>query len=89
MHLKMHNFRKNLFYLKINKKKRCFLIFRRLRLLASRSDYFRSELTSFNHQTFFLPNDQAFASFGSGLNFLFDNTGIDQTNDVNDVKDFH
>ncbi len=59
---------------------------RRLRLLASRSEYFRAELRSMHHQTFFLPNDQAFSSFGSGLNFLFDQSPIDNTNDVNDVR---
>jgi hypothetical protein len=61
---------------------------RRLRLLAQRSDYFRSELTSLNQQTFFLPNDQAFSSFGSGLSFLFEQSATDNTNDVNDVRDF-
>lgn len=61
--------------------------FRRLRLLAQRSEYFRSELTSMNHQTWFLPSDQAFASIGSGLNFLFDQSGADNINDINDVID--
>ncbi len=65
------------------------IFFRRLRLLALRSDYFRSELTSRNYQTWFLPNDQAFASLGSGLNFLFDHSNIDNVNDINDVKDFY
>ena len=40
-----------------------------------------------NHQTWFLPSDQAFASIGSGLNFLFDQSGADNINDVNDVTD--
>jgi hypothetical protein len=39
-----------------------------------------------HHQTFFLPNDQAFASIGSSLNFLFDPSPVDNTNDVNDVR---
>jgi len=64
------------------------LFFRRLRLLAQRSEYFRSELTSLNYQTFFLPNDQAFASIGSGLGFLLEQTGQDNVNDINDVNDF-
>lgn len=64
-----------------------FFFFRRLRLLAQRSEYFRSELTSMNHQTWFLPSDQAFASIGSGLSFLFDQSGVDNINDVNDVTD--
>ena len=65
------------------------ICFRRLRLLAQRSEYFRSELTSLNHQTWFLPSDQAFASIGSGLNFLFDQSGADNINDVNDVIKIH
>ncbi len=61
------------------------MFFRRLRLLASRSEYFRSELTSLTHQTWFLPNDQAFSSIGSGLSFLFEQSNVDNTNDINDV----
>ena len=59
---------------------------RRLRILAERSEYFRSELRSSNHQTWFLPNDQAFASLGSNLNFLFDPNVGNNTNDINDVR---
>jgi hypothetical protein len=62
-------------------------LFRRLRQLAERSEYFRSELRqTMYHQTFFLPNDQAFSSFGSSLNFLFDQSLTNNINDVNDVK---
>ena len=63
------------------------LIFsRRLRMLAERSEYFRSELRSANQQTWFFPNDQAFASLGSNLNFLFDPNFANNTNDINDVS---
>jgi len=87
MHLKMLNFRKFINRVVI-RSEMCVFVCRRLRLLAQRSEYFRSELTSLNHQTFFLPNDQAFASFGSGLSFLFDQTTSENTNDINDVNYF-
>ncbi|CAF4348088.1 unnamed protein product, partial [Adineta steineri] len=61
----------------------------RLRLLADRSDYFRSELRSMHHQTWFLPNDQAFTSFGSSLNFLFEPTSPENTHDINDFIKSH
>ena len=70
-------------------KNKCTYIYnflRRLRLLADRSEYFRNELRSINHQTWFLPNDQAFASIGSGLQFLFDRSSTNNENDVNDVR---
>lgn len=63
-----------------------FLFLRRLRQLAERSDYFRSELRSMHHQTWFLPNDQAFASIGSTLSFLLDQSSINNTNDINEVR---
>ncbi|CAF0817027.1 unnamed protein product [Adineta steineri] len=63
--------------------------FSRLRLLADRSDYFRSELRSMHHQTWFLPNDQAFTSFGSSLNFLFEPTSPENTHDINDFIKSH
>lgn len=87
MHLRMLNFRKFINRIVI-RREICVFVCRRLRLLAQRSEYFRSELTSLNHQTFFLPNDQAFASFGSGLSFLFDQTTSENTNDINDVNYF-
>jgi hypothetical protein len=62
-----------------------YFLLRRLRQLAERSDYFRSELRSVNHQTWFLPNDQAFASMGSGLSYLLDQS-TNNTNDINEVK---
>lgn len=61
-------------------------MFRRLRQLAERSDYFRSELRSVHHQTWFLPNDQAFASMGSSLSYLLDQSFTNNTNDINEVK---
>ena len=61
------------------------LICRRLRQLAERSDYFRSELRSMHHQTWFLPNDQAFTAMGSTLGFLLDQTSLNNTNDINEV----
>ena len=39
-----------------------------------------------NQQTWFLPNDQAFSNFGSGLNFLFENALVNNSNDLNDVR---
>lgn len=63
-----------------------FVFLRRLRQLAERSDYFRSELRSMHHQTWFLPNDQAFASIGSTLSFLLDQSSINNTNDINEVR---
>jgi hypothetical protein len=83
MHLKMYNFRK-IFYSQ-NIYPNTFLL-RRLRQLAERSDYFRSELRSIHHQTWFLPNDQAFASMGSSLSFLLDQTSINNSNDINEVS---
>jgi len=59
---------------------------RRLRQLAERSDYFRSELRSMHHQTWFLPNDQAFSGIGSSLSFLLDQSYINNTNEINEVK---
>ncbi|CAF4797579.1 unnamed protein product [Rotaria sp. Silwood1] len=63
--------------------------FSRLRLLADRSDYFRSELRSPHHQTWFLPNDQAFANLGANAQFLFEQSIINNTNDVNDFIKSH
>lgn len=60
--------------------------FRRIRQLADRSDYFRSELRSPHYQTWFLPNDQAFASITSSLSFLLDQTSINNTHDINEVN---
>lgn len=59
---------------------------RRLRQLAERSEYFRSELRSIHHQTWFLPNDQAFASMGSSLSYLLDQSSINNTNEINEVR---
>ena len=53
--------------------------------MADRSEYFRSELRSANQQTWFLPNDQAFASYGTGLSFLFEPLTVENMNDINDV----
>lgn len=61
-------------------------IIRRLRQLAERSDYFRSELRSMHHQTWFLPNDQAFASMGSSLSSLLDQTNMNSLNEINEVS---
>lgn len=66
------------------KTKKKSLLFSRLRLLAERSEYFRSELRSRAQQTWFFPTDQAFASYGPSLNFLFDPSS-NNTNDINDV----
>ncbi|CAF3466569.1 unnamed protein product [Rotaria socialis] len=63
--------------------------FSRLRQLADRSDFFRSELRSMHHQTWFLPNDQAFASMGSSLSFLFDQFYTNNTNDINEFIRTH
>ncbi|CAF1122677.1 unnamed protein product [Rotaria sordida] len=63
--------------------------FSRLRLLADRSDYFRSELRSMHHQTFFLPNDQAFANLGANAQFLFEQSLMNNTNDINDFIKSH
>ncbi|CAF1590334.1 unnamed protein product, partial [Adineta ricciae] len=63
--------------------------FSRLRLLADRSEYFRSELRSVNQQTWFLPNDQAFASYGTGLSFLFEPLTVENINDINDFIKSH
>jgi hypothetical protein len=41
-----------------------------------------------HHQTWFLPNDQAFASIGSSLSFLLDQSSMNSTNDINEVKIF-
>ena len=76
----MLNFRKIYFLHKqIN---HLLLTLSRLRQIAERSEYFRAELRSLNHQTFFLPNDQAFASFGSSLSFLFEQSNLNEANDV-------
>jgi hypothetical protein len=64
------------------------LICRRLRQLAERNEYLRSELRSMQHQTWFLPNDQAFTSIGSSLSFLLDQAYMNNTNDINEVKSF-
>lgn len=82
-HSKMDNFRKMLLH-ESNRLPLCGSC-RRLRQLAERSDYFRSELRSMHHQTWFLPNDQAFASMGSSLSFLLDQFSINNTNDINEV----
>ncbi|CAF4181530.1 unnamed protein product [Rotaria sp. Silwood2] len=63
--------------------------FSRLRQLAERSDYFRSELRSMHHQTWFLPNDQAFASMGPSLSFLFEQFYMNNTNDINEFIKSH
>ncbi|CAF4476724.1 unnamed protein product, partial [Rotaria sp. Silwood2] len=63
--------------------------FSRLRQLADRSDYFRSELRSMHHQTWFLPNDQAFASLGANAQFLFEQSLMNNTNDINDFIKSH
>ncbi|CAF3692677.1 unnamed protein product [Rotaria sordida] len=63
--------------------------FSRLRQLAERSDFFRSELRSMHHQTWFLPNDQAFASMGSSFSFLFEQFSTNNTNDVNEFIKSH
>ncbi|CAF3799049.1 unnamed protein product [Rotaria sp. Silwood1] len=63
--------------------------FSRLRLIAERSDYFRSELRSMHHQTWFLPNDEAFDSMGTTLNFLFEPFSINNTNDINEFIKSH
>jgi hypothetical protein len=42
-----------------------------------------------HHQTWFLPNDQAFASIGSSLSFLLDQSYVNNTNDINEVKNFN
>ncbi|CAF4046657.1 unnamed protein product [Adineta steineri] len=63
--------------------------FSRLRQLAERSDYFRSELRSIHHQTWFLPNDQAFASMGSSLSYLLDQSSMNNTNDINEFVKAH
>ncbi|CAF0877364.1 unnamed protein product [Adineta ricciae] len=63
--------------------------FSRLRQLAERSEYFRSELRSINQQTWFLPNDQAFASMGSSLSYLLDQTSINNTNEINEFINAH
>ncbi|CAF2156365.1 unnamed protein product, partial [Rotaria magnacalcarata] len=63
--------------------------FSRLRQLADRSEFFRSELRSMHHQTWFLPNDQAFASMGSSLSFLFDQFYTNNTNDINEFIRTH
>jgi hypothetical protein len=39
-----------------------------------------------HHQTWFLPNDQAFASIGSTLSFLLDQSYGNNTNDINKVN---
>ena len=64
------------------------LVFSRLRQLAERSDYFRSELRSMNQQTWFLPNDQAFASMGSSLSSLLDQSNMNSLNDINEVGNY-
>lgn len=84
MLLKMLNFRKIL--LIVSNKIKIDYFLRRLRMLAERSDYFRSELRSTHHQTWFLPNDQAFASLGSSFQYLFEQSFINNTNEVNDVR---
>lgn len=61
--------------------------FRRLRQLAERSDYFRSELRSMQQQTWFLPNDQAFTGMGSSLSSLLDQSNMNSINDINEVSD--
>ncbi|UJR14861.1 hypothetical protein I4U23_001846 [Adineta vaga] len=63
--------------------------FSRLRLLADRSEYFQAELRSINHQTWFLPNDQAFSSFGTGLSFLFEAPSANNIHDINDFVKSH
>lgn len=65
-----------------------FFFSRRIRQLAERSDYFRSELRSMQHQTWFLPTDQAFSSMGSSLSSLLDQSSMNNTNDINEVR-FH
>ncbi|CAF4704210.1 unnamed protein product, partial [Rotaria socialis] len=42
-----------------------------------------------HHQTWFLPNDQAFASMGSSLSFLFDQFYTNNTNDINEFIRTH
>ncbi len=39
-----------------------------------------------HHQTWFLPNDQVFASIGSSLSFLLEQSYMNNTNDINEVK---
>ncbi|CAM2714920.1 unnamed protein product [Rotaria socialis] len=63
--------------------------FSRLRQLAQRSEYFRAELRSMNHQTFFLPNDQAFASLGANAEYLLEQSLRNNTNDVNEFVKSH
>jgi len=38
-----------------------------------------------HHQTWFLPNDQAFAGMGSSLSFLLNQASLNNTNDINEV----
>jgi len=38
-----------------------------------------------HHQTWFLPNDQAFAGMGSSLSFLLNQASWNNTNDINEV----
>ena len=87
----MDNFRKNFslsLFAGLNFVIVC-LVSRRLRQLVERSDYFRSELRSMQHQTWFLPNDQAFASMGSSLSSLLDQSNMNSLNDINEVGHCH
>lgn len=39
-----------------------------------------------NYQTFFLPNDQAFASLGANADYILEQSLANNTNDVNEVR---